>query len=135
MTQKINTTLAVPYSHPDKKRWPLDDFLHTLPEPVWMAVEAVGFVEWFLDRFSPKVDLVSFAAGNRARVNLVRTTRTRFYSARTNRLGSVAVTAVNRGKMNSAAASDRLADACRLNTFRQIVPDTNSFSAIRKEKR
>ena len=29
----------------------ITDWLRSLPEPVWMAVEACPFVEWFIDRF------------------------------------------------------------------------------------
>lgn len=30
-------------------------WLDGLPQPVWMAVEAVGFIEWFIDRFRDRV--------------------------------------------------------------------------------
>ncbi len=33
----------------------IDAFLDALPWPVHMAVETVGFVEWFIDRFRPRV--------------------------------------------------------------------------------
>ena len=39
----------------------IETFLRSLPRPVWMAVEADGFVEWFIDRYGPVVDLVSIA--------------------------------------------------------------------------
>jgi len=39
----------------------IETFLRDLPGPVWMAVEAVGFIEWFIDRFGPAVDLISIA--------------------------------------------------------------------------
>lgn len=31
------------------------EWLNALPKPVWMAVEAVGFIEWFIDRFREQV--------------------------------------------------------------------------------
>jgi transposase len=39
----------------------IEKFLRSLPRPVWMAVEADGFIEWFLDRYGPVVDLISIA--------------------------------------------------------------------------
>ena len=39
----------------------IEAFLRSLPRPVWMAVEADGFIEWFLDRYGPVVDLISIA--------------------------------------------------------------------------
>ena len=39
----------------------IEEFLRSLPRPVWMAVEADGFVEWFIDRYGPVVDLMSIA--------------------------------------------------------------------------
>ena len=36
-------------------------FLAGLPAPVWMAVEAVGFAEWFIDRFGPVVGRIDIA--------------------------------------------------------------------------
>jgi len=39
----------------------IQEFLAGLPRPVWMAVEADGFIEWFLDRYGPVVDLLSIA--------------------------------------------------------------------------
>jgi len=29
----------------------LETWIEAIPKPCWMAVEAVGFVEWFIDRF------------------------------------------------------------------------------------
>ena len=39
----------------------IDAWLKALPKPVWMAVEAVGFVEWFIDRFRDCVDRIDIA--------------------------------------------------------------------------
>lgn len=39
----------------------IEAFLLALPRPVWLAVEADGFIEWFIDRFGPVVDLISIA--------------------------------------------------------------------------
>jgi len=78
---------------------------------------------------------VDFATGDRAQVNLARTTRTRFYSARKKRLGSVPEIAVDRGEMNPAAASERSADARRLKSFRQIVLNLLTFFSNPKEKK
>lgn len=39
----------------------IDRFLRELPGPTWMAVEAVGFVEWFIDRFSDCVNRIDIA--------------------------------------------------------------------------
>src|SRR5688572_33090235 len=39
----------------------IDQFLAALPRPSRLAVEAVGFVEWFIDRFRPCVDRMDLA--------------------------------------------------------------------------
>lgn len=39
----------------------IEAWLATLPRPSWLAVEAVGFVEWFIDRFRPHVDRIDIA--------------------------------------------------------------------------
>ena len=39
----------------------IEAWLHALPRPCQMAVEAVGFVEWFIDRFSGCVDRIDIA--------------------------------------------------------------------------
>ena len=39
----------------------IDRFLGGLPGKVWMAVEAVGFAEWFIDRFRPAVQRIDIA--------------------------------------------------------------------------
>ncbi len=39
----------------------IDAWLRALPAPVWMAVEAVGFVEWFIDRFRECVARIDIA--------------------------------------------------------------------------
>ena len=39
----------------------IESFLLALPQPVHMAVEAVGFVEWFIDRFGPCVAKIDIA--------------------------------------------------------------------------
>ena len=39
----------------------IEDWLRKLPGPVWMAVEACPFVEWFIDRFRPCVDRIDIA--------------------------------------------------------------------------
>jgi transposase len=39
----------------------IDAWLEALPKPVWMAVEAVGFVEWFIDRFRDRVARIDLA--------------------------------------------------------------------------
>ncbi|NLX22427.1 MAG: IS110 family transposase [Phycisphaerae bacterium] len=36
-------------------------FLRGLPRPLWMAVEAVGFIEWFIDEFRPAVERIDIA--------------------------------------------------------------------------
>lgn len=39
----------------------IEAWLESLPKPVWMAVEAVGFVEWFIDRFGARVARIDLA--------------------------------------------------------------------------
>ena len=39
----------------------IEKWLADLPKPCWMAVEAVGFVEWFIDRFRSHVDRIDIA--------------------------------------------------------------------------
>lgn len=39
----------------------IERFLRELPGPTWMAVEAVGFIEWFIDRYSDCVDRIDIA--------------------------------------------------------------------------
>jgi len=39
----------------------IEAFLRALPRPSWMAVESVGFIEWFLDRFGDAVDRIDIA--------------------------------------------------------------------------
>ena len=39
----------------------IDAWLLALSAPVWMAVETVGFVEWFIDRFRGCVDRIDIA--------------------------------------------------------------------------
>ena len=39
----------------------IEDWLRKLPGPVWMAVEACPFVEWFIDRFRSCVDRIDIA--------------------------------------------------------------------------
>ncbi len=39
----------------------IEDWLRKLPAPVWMAVEACPFVEWFIDRFRECVDRIDIA--------------------------------------------------------------------------
>jgi len=39
----------------------IDAWLEALPGPVWMAVEACPFVEWFIDRFRPCVARIDIA--------------------------------------------------------------------------
>lgn len=39
----------------------IDAFLEALPKPVHMAVEAVGFAEWFIDRYRDRVARISIA--------------------------------------------------------------------------
>jgi len=39
----------------------IEDWLRRLPGPVWMAVEACPFVEWFIDRFRECVDRIDIA--------------------------------------------------------------------------
>ena len=36
-------------------------WIDALPKPVWLAVEAVGFVEWFVDRFRETVERIDIA--------------------------------------------------------------------------
>ena len=39
----------------------IETFLKDLPQPSWMAVEAVSFIEWFIDRFRGCVDRIDIA--------------------------------------------------------------------------
>ena len=39
----------------------IEDWLNELPEPKWMAVEAVSFTEWFIDRYRDCVDRTDIA--------------------------------------------------------------------------
>jgi transposase len=39
----------------------IEDWLNELPRPRWMAVEAVGFTEWFIDRYRDCVDRIDIA--------------------------------------------------------------------------
>ena len=39
----------------------IEAWLRALAGPVWMAVEACPFVEWFIDRFRPCVDRLDIA--------------------------------------------------------------------------
>ena len=39
----------------------IESWLRALPGPVWLAVEACPFVEWFIDRFRPCVDRIDIA--------------------------------------------------------------------------
>lgn len=39
----------------------IEAWLRALPGPVWLAVEACPFVEWFIDRFRPCVDRLDIA--------------------------------------------------------------------------
>jgi len=39
----------------------LANWIDALPKPVWLAVEAVGFVEWFIDRFRNEVERLDIA--------------------------------------------------------------------------
>ena len=39
----------------------IEAFLRDLPQPSWMAVEAVGFIEWFIDRFRICVNRIDIA--------------------------------------------------------------------------
>jgi len=39
----------------------IEKWLADLPKPCWMAVETVGFVEWFIDRFRSHVDRIDIA--------------------------------------------------------------------------
>ena len=39
----------------------IEEWLRALPGPVWMAVEACPFVEWFIDRFRACVDRIDIA--------------------------------------------------------------------------
>lgn len=39
----------------------IEAFLKDLPQPSWMAVEAVSFIEWFIDRFRGCVDRIDIA--------------------------------------------------------------------------
>lgn len=39
----------------------IERFLRELPGPTWLAVEAVGFVEWFIGRFTDCVDRIDIA--------------------------------------------------------------------------
>jgi transposase len=44
-----------------KCRAKIDAWLSALPRPSHLAVEAVGFVEWFIERFRPSVDRIDIA--------------------------------------------------------------------------
>jgi len=39
----------------------IEDWIHDLPKPRWMAVETVSFVEWFIDRFRDCVERIDIA--------------------------------------------------------------------------
>ena len=39
----------------------IDEWLRALVGPVWMAVEACPFIEWFIDRFRECVDRIDIA--------------------------------------------------------------------------
>lgn len=39
----------------------IQDWLDRLPRPIHLAVESVGFVEWFIDRFTSSVDQIDIA--------------------------------------------------------------------------
>jgi transposase len=39
----------------------IDDWLRALPQPVWLAVEACPFVEWFIDRYRDSVTQLDIA--------------------------------------------------------------------------
>src|SRR5262249_34110867 len=39
----------------------IDDWLRALPAPVWLAVEACPFVEWFIDRYRDRVARLDIA--------------------------------------------------------------------------
>ncbi|MBU4400453.1 MAG: IS110 family transposase, partial [Planctomycetes bacterium] len=39
----------------------IEDWLLARPRPSWLAVEAVGFVEWFIDEYRPCVDRIDIA--------------------------------------------------------------------------
>ena len=39
----------------------IHNWLNELPRPIHMAVESVGFIEWFIDRFSPCVSKIDIA--------------------------------------------------------------------------
>ena len=65
-------------------------------------------------------------AGDRARVNSARPTRTRFYSARNPRIGSVPDLAGDCGEMNPTAAPFDPNDEGRSDAFRQLVPGQES---------
>jgi len=39
----------------------IETFLARLPKLVWMAVEAVGFLEWFIDKFRDAVERIDIA--------------------------------------------------------------------------
>ena len=43
----------------------IDTWIRNLPGPKWMAVEAVGFVEWFIERFRGSVDRIDIADATR----------------------------------------------------------------------
>ncbi|MHC4174072.1 MAG: hypothetical protein ACYST5_14185, partial [Planctomycetota bacterium] len=39
----------------------IEDWLNELPRPRWMAVEAISFTEWFIDRYRGCVDRIDIA--------------------------------------------------------------------------
>jgi len=39
----------------------IEDWINTLPRPCWMAVEAVSFAEWFIDRYRNCVEQIDIA--------------------------------------------------------------------------
>lgn len=39
----------------------IEDWLNALPKPRWMAVEAVSFIEWFIDRYRGSVERIDIA--------------------------------------------------------------------------
>lgn len=39
----------------------IDNWLRSLPRPIWLAVEACPFVEWFIERYGPAVNRIDIA--------------------------------------------------------------------------
>ncbi len=68
----------------------IEDWINDLPRPRWMAVEAVTFVEWFIDRYRDCVERIDIAdAIELSRRRIIYTNRSDEFSARNVMLKSI----------------------------------------------